>query len=315
MKFMGDSMAYPAARSSAIAAPLDLPRWKAATAITAAILLGALFIVSGVWKITDPFGAATRMMQAKVPGPIALPFAIALGVGETLAGAMLFVPRFRRWGAALTGFLLVAFMIYIGIFYNELRGEECSCFPWLKRAVGPGFFIGDAVMLALAALAGWWARPSNGLRPAALTLAVISVFAAASYGFNLSRNQGVEAPSTIAMDGGATQSLREGRILLYFFDPMCTHCNEAARAMAKHNWMGNSVIAIPTQSPQYAQGFLNDTGLKARLSPDAVPLKKVFPFTDPPFAVALENGRARATLSRFDHQEPAATLRQLGFIE
>ncbi len=45
-------------------------------------------------------------------------------------------PRFRRWGAWLTGLLLVAFMLYIGYYYNVLRGAECSCFPWLKRAVG-----------------------------------------------------------------------------------------------------------------------------------------------------------------------------------
>jgi hypothetical protein len=38
-------------------------------------------------------------------------------------------------------------------------------------------------------------------------------------------------------------------------------------------------------------------------------------FKDPPYAVALEGGRARALLNRFDDAEPAATLRQLGFIQ
>ena len=44
-------------------------------------------------------------------------------------------------------------------------------------------------------------------------------------------------------------------------------------------------------------------------------MKKAFPFGDPPYGVALENGRAKATLSRFDEKEPEAQLRQLGFIK
>ena len=43
--------------------------------------------------------------------------------------------------------LLLVFLIYFGLHYQELRGMDCSCFPWLKRVVGPGFFIGDGAML------------------------------------------------------------------------------------------------------------------------------------------------------------------------
>ena len=39
---------------------------------------------------------------------------------------------------------------------------DCSCIPWLKRVVGPGFFIGDGVMLLLAFFAGLGARRSEG---------------------------------------------------------------------------------------------------------------------------------------------------------
>lgn len=307
---MSESMAYEAAPSVGI----GLPRWKTVAAVIAAALLGLLFIVSGVWKITDPFGAATKMMQMKLPGLVALPFTILLGIGETLAGVMLFLPRYRRWGAWITGAMLVAFMIYIGYFYNDLRGEECSCFPWLKRAVGPGFFIGDAVMLLAAAVAWFWSRPSHGLRPAALMLAAISIFAVASYGLNLQRNSGTPAPASITV-AGQPFNLQQGKVFLYFFDPLCSHCRDAAMRMSKHNWLGHTLIAVPTQMPNYAQGFLDGTGFKASLTSDLEPLKKVFPFGDPPFAVALENGRAKATLTRFDAQEPEAELRKLGFIQ
>ena len=43
-----------------------MPAWKGVISAGAAVLLGLLFIVAGVWKITDPYGAATRMIQAKV---------------------------------------------------------------------------------------------------------------------------------------------------------------------------------------------------------------------------------------------------------
>src|SRR6185503_17911017 len=131
---MEDSMAHPPVAAGAV----DLPAWKSVIAVVSAVILGFLFIVAGVWKITDPFGAATRMNQALLPAALSLPAALAFGVAETFAGVLLFVPRFRRWGSWLTGLLLVAFLGYFAVNYTALQGQECSCFPWLKRAVGPG---------------------------------------------------------------------------------------------------------------------------------------------------------------------------------
>ena len=115
--------------------------------VASAVLLAALFLIAGVWKITEPFDAASRMVQAKIPADLGLTAAIGFGIAETFSAVLLLIPRFRRWGAWLTGLLLVAFMLYIGYYYNVLRGAECSCFPWLKRAVGPGFFVFDGAML------------------------------------------------------------------------------------------------------------------------------------------------------------------------
>jgi len=42
-------------------------------------------------------------------------------------------------------------------------------------------------------------------------------------------------------------------------------------------------------------------------------LKKTFSFVAGPYGVALENGRQKAALSQFDGEEPAATLKKLGF--
>ena len=294
--------------------PHELPRWKAWVCALSAVLLALTFLVSGVWKITDPLAAAVRMTQALVPAALSLPAALAFGISETFAGVLLLVPRLRRWGAWLAGLLLVAFMAYMGWFYSALHGEECNCFPWIKRVVGPAFFIGDAVMLLLAVAAGWWARPSEGKRSAAVVLGAVCVFAAVSYGVSAVRQNSVQAPEFIDVDGKPF-ALREGRVFLYFFNPECIHCDHAARELAKLTWGGTKIVGVPTQMPQFGLEFMSKTNLRGLLTPDAEPLRKIFTFTDVPYGVALEDGSVRATVSVFDDREPARTLRKLGFAD
>ena len=262
MREMEHSMAHPFEGSR----PVDLPGWKAALSHAAGALLALLFLTSGIWKLTDPFRWTTMVEQLLVPYWLSMPLTLAVGVAETFAGVLILVPRFRRWGSWLVVLLLVGFMVYFAVNYAALTGKDCSCFPWVKRTVGPGFFIGDAVMLLLALVAGLWAVPSRSIRSAAVVLGAIVVFAGVLFGITASRLSG-------------------------------------------------TVVAIPTREQQFAKAFLNDTGLKAGTSLELERLKKVFPFGDPPFGVALENGHEKAPLTRFEGNEPAATLRQLGFIE
>ena len=294
-------------------ASVELPGWKTALCWVAAVLLSFLFLISGLWKITDAQGAAVRMAQARVPESLSLAAALVFGIIETLCGVLLLVPRFRRWGSILTGFLLLAFMAYFALNYNLLRGADCSCFPWLKRVVGPGFFIGDSLMLLLAVLAGIWSRPPEGLRPAILVLGAVVVFALVSYGTAAVRQTGVKAPETIAVDG-QPYSLEHGKIFLYFFDPECMHCFDAAKRMSQYHWGDTKVVAIAVQQPQYAAQFLQETGFRAAISTDFQKLKQVFPYTSTPAGVALEDGREKAPLTKFEGEEPGATLKQLGLI-
>ncbi len=296
------------------AGPLELPAWKAWLSAVSAYLLAMLFIVAGVWKITDPLAAATRMTQALVPPALSLPAAIGFGIAETFAGVLLLVPRFRRWGAWLAGLLLVAFMIYIAAFYNALRGEDCNCFPWVKRAVGPAFFIGDAVMLLLAVPAGWWARASCGLRSATILLGAVGVFAGLSFGVVSVRGSSVMAPESVSV-AGKPFALREGRVLLFFFNPECLHCNAVAKDLGKLNWGHTTILGVATQMPEFGQDFMTSNQLPGVLTPDAEALRKVFSFTDVPYAVALEKGQQRAAFSTFDAAAVAGTLRKLGFVQ
>jgi len=296
-----DSMAQP-------------PKWKTVLSWTGAILLALVFLVSGLWKLTDAPGAAVRMAQARVPQSLSLAAAIGFGIAETFAAVLLLMPRFRRWGAWLGGALLVAFMIFIGINYNALRGAECSCFPWVKRAVGPGFFIGDGLMLAFAVVAGIWARRAQNMRSAVAILGIVALFAAGSYGVAAMRQTGTKAPDTVTVDG-KPYSLQEGQIFIFYFDPECLHCLDAAKRMSHYKWGETRIVAVPINVPQFAQGFLEDTHLKAVISNDHKQLKQIFPYVSAPAGVALVNGREKMALTQFEDNEPAATLKKIGFIQ
>jgi uncharacterized membrane protein YphA (DoxX/SURF4 family) len=280
----------------------------------AAVLIGLLFLISGIWKITDPQSAAIRMAQARVPESLSLWAAVLFGIAETVSGALVLVPRFRRWGALGAGALLIAFMVYVGAEYNALRGADCSCFPWVKRIVGPGFFAGDGAMLALAAIAGWWAPPARSRRSAAVVAGAVVVFALVSFGVGQARQTGAPTPAFVTV-GGEPYSIARGKVFVFFFDPECMHCFEAAKSMSQLDWGDTRVVAVPVELPQYAAQFLSDTGLKAVVSTDFQSLKQTFHYTSYPFGVAVESGRQTATVTKFDADEPAATLRRLNLAK
>jgi uncharacterized membrane protein YphA (DoxX/SURF4 family) len=292
----------------------DLAAWKRVLGAVFAVLLAFLFVVSGGWKLAAPFTWAQLVGQLRVPGQLALPLAILSGIGEVFCGVLIFVPRFRRWGSLLMSLLLVGFMLYFAINYNALVGKDCSCFPLVKRTVGPMFFVVDGLFLIGAVLAGWWARRASGVREALIILAAIGVFAGVSFGVNKARENAIRTPASV-MVSGQPYSLRQGRIFLFFYNPSCLHCDAAARRMAKLVWNDTTVVAIPTESPQWAAAFLHDTGLKAVTTLDAKKLREVFQFVDPPYGVALDNGRPKAVVAAFDDSEPARTLRSIGYVQ
>lgn len=289
-------------------------RWRNAAGLFSAVLLAVIFLVSGFWKVLDPFSAAERMVQALIPEPLGMLAAIGVGTAETFIAVLLLIPRYRRWGAWLAGLMLIAFMVYIGALYDRLLGDDCNCFPWIRRVVGPMFFITDAAMLLLAGGAAVWSRRPRGLRSPALVLAGVTVFALGSYWVNASVRSGIQPPDSIVVDG-QQRSLGSGRYFLYFFDPECSHCLSVARELGRQQWRDAEVIAIPTVNPQFARAFLDDAGLKAGISPDADLLRKTFTFTDSPYGVALSMGRQVGSYNSGELEQAVfSSLRQLGFV-
>ena len=291
--------------------------WQIALNWTAAILMAAVFLIAGIWKATDPARVAVMLTQLKVPQSLSLALSLCLAIAETFTGILLLVPRLRRWGSISASILLLAFMIYIGWNYNVLRGADCSCFPWLKRTVGPGFFVGDAAMLALAVASGLYTSFSANLKAAGAVLGLVTLLVLSSWGISSTRHTGVKAPDTITLEGGKKVSLAEGKVFIYFFNPQCMHCLEAGQKLAALNFGDTRFIGVPTENPQYGAWFMGKAGLtgKGPVSDDLDILKKLFPFDLPPAGVALEDGYEKGMLLQFEDAEPKATLTKLGFIK
>jgi hypothetical protein len=288
---------------------------KSTAAAVCAILLGLIFLVSGGWKVLSPLQTGELLEQARVPGGWGATGAASLGALELAAAFLLFVPRFRKLGGILGSALIVFFIGWIAYYYHGLVGQECSCFPIIKRTVGPGFFVSDGVMLLLGIVASLWSPVVRNLRGPAVALVSIAVLSGLSLGVAKLRNRGIEAPSPLVVDG-KTESIGNGDVFLFFYDPQCMHCDAAARFMAKLDWGNTRVIAIPTTQPQFAAAFLHDTGLKAGTCLETVKLRQVFKFVDPPYGVALVNGRETAafTPTQFNVPLPKPDLVRIGFV-
>ncbi len=280
-----------------------------------AILLGIVFLVSGGWKVLMPFQTGELLEQAQVPAGLGVLGASVLGTLELFTAVLLFIPSCRRWGGLLSSALMIFFIGWVGYFYQTLHGRECSCFPLIKRTIGPGFFVGDGIMLLMALGALTWSAQVRRFRIPAIALAGVAALALVSFGVNAKERQSVQVPTPLIVDG-KPENLTHGKVFVFFYDPSCEHCDAASKFMSTFNWNDTRVIAIPTVNPQWAGSFLHDTHLKAGTSLESARMKAAFPFVDPPFGVALVDGNPKETFNQaqFNSPLPKPDLQKLGFV-
>lgn len=289
---------------------------KRRIAAVCAALVGIVFVVAGAWKILTPFGAGQLLEEMRVPsgwGPVG---AVSLGGFELLAAFLLFMPAYRKWGALLSVALYIFFIGWIGYYYPLLAGKECSCFPIIKRAVNPMFFAEDALMLLLALVAFLYSAPVRRMRGAALAILILAAFAGTSFAVNTVERGKAEVPTPVIVDGKPVD-LTHGKVLLFFYDPSCMHCDAAARFMSTLPWNDVQIVSIPVINPQWAASFLHDTHLNAETSLEFDKLKKAFPFGDPPYGVALVDGRVKDRFGpvQFTPPQPRDQLKAIDFLK
>src|SRR4051812_34092752 len=174
--------------------------WRRIAVAVSAIRLGMIFLVSGGWKVLEPFKTGELLEQARVPAGFGTAGASVLGSLELFTAFLLFSPRYRKLGGILGSALMLFFIGWVAFYYNQLVGHECSCFPIIKRAVGPGFFVGDGVMLLFGLAAAAWGPAVRALRVPAITLAAIAVLAGASVGVGAVQRKNVEMPYPVSVE-------------------------------------------------------------------------------------------------------------------
>ncbi|MFL6447479.1 MAG: MauE/DoxX family redox-associated membrane protein [Bryobacteraceae bacterium] len=290
--------------------------WRHYAVAVAAILLGIIFLVSGGWKVLEPYKTGELLEQARVPAGFGTIGASVLGTLELFTALLLFTPRYRKLGGLLGSALMIFFIGWIAFYYQQLVGKECSCFPIIKRAVGPGFFVSDAVFLLFGLVAAAWAPAVKAFRVPVMMLAAVAVLAGASLGVGAMERRNLQMPYPVMVDGKPTD-LRTGKVFLFFYDPMCSHCDAASKFLSTLTWKDTRIIAIPTNDPQFAAAFLHDTHLKADTSLDGAKLRAKFSFVNPPYGVALVDGRVKESFeqAQFNAPSPKAQLSALGFVQ
>ena len=306
--------AHSQAHATAVAEP-NQPSWQHWVGASAAILMAIPWLAAGLWKLTIISQWQLMMTQILVPVSLSLAGTMAVIMGDLTAGVLLVRPAWRRAGGLFSAGLLIIFMGYFAINYEALKGADCSCFPWVKRTVGPAFFWADGAMLALSLVAAWFAPPLGKMLSAAKAVGAIVAVALVALAIDKALPQPDADVPAVIKTGDGELSLLQGNMFIYFFNPLCPHCEDAAKRMALLNWKA-TFVGVPTQDYQFGPGFVDDTGLKnVRLSPDVDLLKEKFPFTDVPYAVALKDGRVVERLLFFEDPALSEKIRELGFAE
>lgn len=292
--------------------PRDRTQW---IGLAAGVVMALLWLTAGLWKLTDISGWQLKLTQLLVPASLSLAGTLLVGVAEVAAGVLLLRPAWRRWGGWLSAALLAGFMVYMAVNYTALRGEDCSCFPWLERAVGPAFFWSDAAMLGASLLAVRFSPRPGGLRGAGIAVLAVAGFASVMLGIDrLGPEPAVTYREPITASGQQYE-LGRGRVFLYFFNPSCMHCLHAGQAMAKYEWEVD-FVGVPTQDPDWGPGFVEDAGLRnVLLSPDVETLRETFVFQDVPYGALMENGEMIADIVFWEEPELGETFREHGFIQ
>ena len=116
------------------------------------ILVGAVFLMSGLTKLAAPRQFASDVRQYRiVPTPLSDAFAYTLPFGEVGAAALMLSGLYPQWAAAAMTVMLLAFMGAVGVVMVRGQSLSCACFGLLYRErVGWSTQIRDGILLAMA---------------------------------------------------------------------------------------------------------------------------------------------------------------------
>jgi uncharacterized membrane protein YphA (DoxX/SURF4 family) len=121
--------------------------------VVASVLLGAVFIVSGVTKVASPQLWRTQSSDLGVPSVAAavVPYA------ELAVGALLVAQLGRSAAAMAAAVMLLAFTALLIVRLSQGRRPPCACFGALSsKPISWTNVVRNAVFLALAVAVALW---------------------------------------------------------------------------------------------------------------------------------------------------------------
>jgi peroxiredoxin/uncharacterized membrane protein YphA (DoxX/SURF4 family) len=140
-----------------------------AALLIARLVLGAVFTLAGLAKLSDLKASRRAIIDFGVPPAIAAPLGLLLPLAELTVAATLLAASTAWWGAL--GALALLSVFVVGITYNLARGRkpDCHCFGQLHSA--PAGWKTLARNGVLAAIAGFilWAGYEGSAGPSALS--------------------------------------------------------------------------------------------------------------------------------------------------
>jgi uncharacterized membrane protein YphA (DoxX/SURF4 family) len=117
--------------------------------VVVSVLLGAVFVVSGVLKLSSPAQWRTQSAGLGVPGVVAGPLPII----ELVVGALLIAQLARRAAAIAAGVLLLSFTVLLVVRLLQGRRPPCACFGALStKAISWWDVARNAVLIVVAAV-------------------------------------------------------------------------------------------------------------------------------------------------------------------
>ena len=125
----------------------------------AAVIIGLVFFVAGVFKLMDPVGAKLvveeylNFFHLGFLKGLAMPLAMALALAEALCGAALVTGVFRFMAAVVTCSLTIFFTIVTLILWIFNPPMDCGCFGEVVHLTHGQTFFKNIILLLLCAVA------------------------------------------------------------------------------------------------------------------------------------------------------------------
>ncbi|NDV43534.1 BT_3928 family protein [Flagellimonas sediminis] len=121
------------------------------------VIVGILFIISGLIKLNDPMGFSFKLEEYFSPGVLDLPFLTPLALGisvvlvivEVILGVLLllgFKPKFTVWSLLLM-IVFFTFLTFYSAYFNKVT--DCGCFGDAVKLTPWESFTKDVILLIL----------------------------------------------------------------------------------------------------------------------------------------------------------------------